>query len=134
MKKSTTLVLVFLVSFTLNFIWEEAHSVLYLHYKGDEITHLTLLRAALFDACFTTALVSPLIYFGFTKKRYWALIAAAFFFAIFLELFALSTFRWAYTEKMPIIPFVGTGLTPTIQLALLAHITYSVLGIWRVGR
>jgi len=41
-----------------------------------------------------------------------------------MEWYALTTSRWAYNVLMPIIPLLGTGLTPTIQLGLLGHLSY----------
>jgi len=104
-------------AFGLNMIWENIHSNLYVHYKGEEITELILFRAALFDAAVIT-----LVGFFVLKKyiRVWQALAILALFAIGLEWFALATGRWAYTDSMPIIPLLNTGLTPTIQLGLIA--------------
>jgi len=43
--------------------------------------------------------------------------------ALTLEAWALHTGRWAYTNAMPLIPLIGLGLTPTVQLALTGYLT-----------
>ena len=109
---------IFLWAFILNMIWENIHSNLYVHYKGEEITDIILFRAAIFDAVMIT-LAGFFVMKGYIKL--WQAAAALVLFAIGLEWFALETARWAYTEYMPIIPIIGTGLTPTIQLGLIAY-------------
>jgi hypothetical protein len=117
---------VFTVSFALNFVWEHLHSVLYVHYKGGPITDFILFRATLGDALFITALSIPFFRIPFLYARLWLVIPLAVLGAVALELFATSTGRWAYTEMMPLVPLIGTGLTPTIQLGLLGYITFLV--------
>jgi hypothetical protein len=126
---STTLIrlcVVFAISFALNFVWEHLHSVLYVHYKGGPITDFILFRATLGDALFLTALSIPFFRIPFLNARLWLVIPLAVLGAIALELFATSTGRWAYTDMMPLIPLIGTGLTPTIQLGLLGYITFLI--------
>src|SRR3989344_1469932 len=90
------LLIIFVLVFILNFIWEHLHSALYVHYKGAEITDLILFRAAIFDA--------------------------GFIFAVGVELYALQTSRWAYNSAMPIIPLLGFGLSPAVQLGVTSFI------------
>lgn len=113
-----SLLKIFLWAFALNMVWENIHSRLYVHYEGGEITELILLRAALFDAAVIT-----LVGFFVLKKyiRVWQALAILVLFAIGLEWFALATERWTYNEYMPVIPLLNTGLTPTIQLGLIAY-------------
>jgi hypothetical protein len=123
MKHIARLPLIFILAFLLNFVWEELHSVLYVHYQGEAITHIILVRAALFDASFITLIALPSLFFSRLKWRLVLPTLVAFVFAITLELYALNTGRWAYTDAMPLLPFVHVGLTPSIQLALLTLIT-----------
>lgn len=118
--------IVFVGAFILNFFWEEAHSALYVSYRGEAITSLILFRAALFDATVIT-----LFYFLFSRlperlQKVWFLLAALTVFAIGLEEWALTTDRWAYTSTMPIIPFLAVGLTPAIQLGVLGYISLKI--------
>lgn len=120
------LIQIFLISFTLNFIWENLHSFLYVHYQGQAITELILFRAALFDACFITLVGWLFITIPFLHKRLWLIWPIGIIFAIGLEMFALNSNRWAYNELMPIIPLLEVGLSPTIQLALTGYISWKM--------
>ncbi len=44
----------------------------------------------------------------------------AFLVALFVEYKALYLGRWGYSPLMPIIPLLGVGLTPVIQMSVLA--------------
>ncbi len=106
------LLAVFILAFVLNWIWEILHSPLYVHYQSGEITSFILFRAALGDA----AIIAILLLI--TQKYKWLFVMLALLVAVVMERWALSTGRWAYTAAMPIIPIIGAGLTPTIQLAI----------------
>lgn len=47
--------------------------------------------------------------------------------AIFVERQALALGKWFYAPAMPIVPFLGVGLTPFIQLPIMALLIYSLL-------
>lgn len=115
---------VFLLAFAANFLWENLHAPLYVHYQGGGITEWILLRAALFDAVFITILGFFFIKFQFLRERLWFAVVIGVIFAIGLEWWALESGRWVYTSAMPIIPFIGTGLTPTIQLGLIGYLIF----------
>ncbi|MCF7835921.1 MAG: hypothetical protein K9M15_02250 [Candidatus Marinimicrobia bacterium] len=118
--------ILFFLGFVFNFVWENAHACLYVHYQGSVITQLILLRAALFDATFITIVGFIFLKFNWLKKRAWMAIIVGIVFAVFLEIFALKTGRWEYNNFMPIIPFINIGLTPTIQLGLLSFIILKI--------
>ncbi|MDP3725954.1 MAG: hypothetical protein Q8R36_02025 [bacterium] len=115
--------LVFIIAFVLNIIWEHAHSLLYVSYRGAEITEYILFRAAFFDAAVITLCAYLFLIIPVLKNKLWIMIFALTLFATGLELWALEGGRWMYAESMPIIPFINTGLTPTIQLGLLFYFT-----------
>jgi len=48
--------------------------------------------------------------------------------AVGIELHALATDRWAYTELMPLLPIVDVGVSPFIQLLLLPWISMVLAG------
>ena len=104
------LVVIFIIAFLLNWVWENLHSILYLHYQGEAITQLVLLRASFFDAFFITLM------------------------AVLLEQWALATNRWAYSDQMPIIPWLEVGLTPAIQLGITAYLAYKMADRFDGGR
>src|SRR3990167_5963264 len=116
--------LIFILSFFLNLIWENLHSFLYIGYMGGTITEFILLRASVADAIIITILSLPFIFVPRLKGKSWLIIFVGILIAIFVELYALNTGRWAYNEYMPIIPTLGAGLTPTIQLGLLGYLSY----------
>lgn len=123
------LLLIFLTAFGLNFLWESLHSHLYVHYQGSAITQMILLRAALVDATFITALAILFIKIGYFRRRKWWALVIGFVAAALLERFALAHGRWAYNDLMPIIPLLRTGLTPTIQLGLISYCIFRWTGL-----
>lgn len=125
--------LIFLLGFLFNMVWENFHHYFYIHYQGQEITQLILIRAALFDASFIALVGLLFLKNSYFQKRLWLAVAIGVAFAISLEIFALSTNRWAYNELMPIIPIIKTGLTPTIQLGLLSYLAYKIVGVDKAG-
>jgi len=120
------LVLIFFLSFLLNLFWEHVHARLYVHYKGKAITRGILLRAAFFDASFTTLLALPVIFWGEAQFIPLA-VFGAFLFAVGLEKFALRTRRWEYRPHMPVIPLLSVGLTPSVQLPFLVLCVFALV-------
>ncbi|KKU75411.1 MAG: hypothetical protein UY01_C0013G0001 [Candidatus Nomurabacteria bacterium GW2011_GWB1_47_6] len=112
--------LVFLIAFALNLVWEFSHSTLYASYRGGEITNLILLYAAIMDGIYILALVTLARIFKINKTAF--VIAGGLVLAIGIEIWALNSGRWVYDAAMPIIPILNTGFTPTIQLALTGYI------------
>lgn len=120
-------IFVFILAFGLNLIWENLHSPLYVHYQGEAITFLMLLRAALVDAFIILVLIRLLRLAPSFSKLSWLIILFGIIVSIIMEYWALGSGRWAYAETMPIIPLLEVGLTPTIQLGLLAYLTYKLV-------
>jgi hypothetical protein len=121
----------FICALVFNFFWEILHSSLYLHYRGGPITETILFRAALVDA-FIILVLSLINYsIRFFRTRPWLLVFCALAVSIELERWALISGRWAYAPSMPIIPILLTGLTPTIQLALLGYLSYKSVGFYK---
>lgn len=120
------IIIIFISAFLLNLVWEHLHHVLYVHYQGGEITDFILFRAALFDALLITAFALPFLLTDFLRENLWIFVLLLLVWAIGLEIFAIETGRWAYRGIMPIIPVLGTGLTPTIQLALLGYASFKI--------
>src|SRR5207248_11165026 len=56
-----------------------------------------------------------------------ALVASAF------EWYALASGRWSYTDRMPVVPALGVGLWPLLQLTLLTPLSLA-LGRWGTRR
>lgn len=133
---------VFVYSFALNLIWENLHSFLYANYQGGTITEFILLRATLSDAIYITLAATPILLFSGRRVIIWISVFALLFLSIFIEKYALLSGRWAYNSLMPIVPFLQTGLTPTIQLAVLGYLSFRLSGLtgasagvrWRQSR
>lgn len=115
------LLLIFVLAFLLNAIWEHLHAGFYQNYQGGLITETVLTRAALFDASFITLVSWGFLIFSPLQKRLWLAFIVGLVFALGLELFALKTGRWAYNSLMPIIPIMKVGLSPTLQLGLINY-------------
>jgi hypothetical protein len=122
--KMKNIFLAFIFAFVTNAVWENLHSFLYLHYKDGPITETILLRASFWDAVIIILMIAPFIYFDSLKKRTWFIAVIGVVVALIIEWHALGTGRWAYNSLMPIVPFLNTGLTPTIQLGLLGYVAY----------
>lgn len=45
----------------------------------------------------------------------------------------LSLGRWSYTDRMPVVPVLGVGLWPFLQLTLLVPASLAVAGWWVGG-
>lgn len=115
--------LVFVAAFVLNFLWEHAHSVLYISYQSGAITNILLLRAAAFDAAAIALFSYPFLQFESLRQKRGILYVLLVVFAVTLEKWALATSRWVYTDIMPLVPILHVGLTPTIQLGILGYLT-----------
>lgn len=123
----------FLAALAFNLVWEKMHSVLYLSYQGGVVTNFILLRAALFDAAAITLFACPLFlcelnsYKSCRSLTHTILFVGALtLFAIVLEKWALVTDRWAYTDAMPLLPFLHIGLTPAIQLGITGYFSLKI--------
>lgn len=119
--------LIFAISFLLNLVWENLHSLLYDNYRGGKITEFILLRATLADAVMITIFTLPFVLFRQIRKFDFFIIFVGVAVAIIIELFALVSLRWQYNNFMPLIPFFSIGLTPTLQLGLLGFLTYRMV-------
>lgn len=84
-----------------------------------------LFRAAVVDAIIISILVFIAQTFKINKPMFIAI--GGLIIAIIIEIWALQTNRWAYSELMPLIPIIKTGLTPTIQLAITGYITQKII-------
>lgn len=117
------IILIFVIAFVLNLIWENLHSVLYDNYMGGKITEFILLKATLADAFIIIIIVFPFMFFPLFKRHSWIIVPALIVVSIGNEYYALGAGAWAYNSLMPIIPFLSVGLTPTIQLGLLGYVS-----------
>jgi hypothetical protein len=114
---------IFLSAFALNLAWENLHAQLYAGYQGGQITAWILVRATFWDAVIVTALCALALLLP-RRGRPWFVLGGGLAASIGMEKWALATYRWAYASDMPIVPFVHTGLTPTVQLGLTGIVVF----------
>jgi hypothetical protein len=137
MREQSSSVLSFLMSlclaaFVLNWFWEMAQMPAYREMAELSWwdTALTCSRAALGDAAITLAIVgvgalaSGDRNWGMTGK--WNVFATAGLLggaaATAYEWYALRVGRWSYTQHMPIVPLLGVGLWPLLQLTVVTPV------------
>lgn len=115
---------VFIVSFITNLVWENFHAPLYSKHLNKKIDEVTLLVATVGDAVILTLLAGLFFYVPYLSGHIWLSIPIGFIISIVIEIYALRVGRWSYNKHMPLIPFLGIGLTPTVQLGLLGYIIF----------
>lgn len=137
------LTVLFAVAFALNWPWEMLQMPAYAEMAGRtwRATALRCTVATLGDAAVTLgiwgvgSLAAGRLRGGWggrwnvlaTGALSGALMAAA------IEWTALGSGRWSYTERMPIVPVLGVGLWPLLQLTLLVPAAIWLAGRWAGG-
>lgn len=124
MKELKNALLVFAVAFVLNFVWEKLHMRLYNIAAIPTEPWLILMRATFWDA---TMITSVYLFIDTSSRAKRNILSALICLgmAIFIEQRAMVEGRWEYLPTMPIV--FGMGLSPLIQLPLLAVVTYEIV-------
>ena len=122
-KKYQKIVTVAAAGFLINFIWENLHAPLYSGYRFWAWQPM-LIYASLVDAFFVV-----LLYFVYLARGQCVLVVMllGLFIAYIVEILALRSGRWSYTDLMPITPFLNVGLTPVLQMICLPVLTYKIV-------
>ena len=130
-------------SFILNEIWEMAQMSAYVETAGYPWTNTLgrCTRAALGDVVIilgiylTGALISGGLRWGLRVRSSMFATAAAvgLAYAVLVENLGLAAGRWSYTERMPMVPVLGVGLWPLLQMTLLPPIVF-LFAKWWVAR
>ncbi len=118
----------FIISTAVNYVWEMAQMPLYQDMPFTALSSwLLCFRASLGDGLIIVTIWALGV--GFYKRVHWyrplrlgpvlLLLASGALIAITIELHALATQRWAYSDIMPIVPLIEIGLSPFLQLLLL---------------
>lgn len=125
----------FAVSFAVNWPWEMLQMPAYTDMSQQPWQH-TVLRctvASIGDGAITLmafgvgALISPVVRARSTGSKTYVLLASiGAVFAIVIEHVALHAEEWSYNEQMPIVPLLGVGLYPLLQLTVLVPIAYAL--------
>ena len=128
-----------LASFVLNEIWEMAQMPAYVETSGRSWTSTLgfCTRAAVGDVGITLGLYAsgalaagdP----GWGLRSRWNIYATVavlgLAYAALVEHAALAAGRWSYTERMPVVPWLGAGFWPLLQMALLPSLTFFVCSL-----
>ena len=133
----------FAAALGLNFLWEMLQMPAYAEMSGRSWreTALACALASLGDAALTLgvygaiALAARRLRWGVQGRRrdYIAVALLAAACALTIELVALATGRWSYLDRMPVVPALGVGLWPLLQLTLLAPLAMGA-AVWWGGR
>jgi hypothetical protein len=127
------LLVVYAVAMCINYVWEMVQMPLYQDMRLDELrSWLRCLQASFGDANITIAIfIMGLLLFrdwswpaklNIPKLAYITISGGGV--AVLIDLFALKNGRWTYTSLMPLLPLVGVGLIPFLQLMLLPYVSY----------
>ena len=130
---------VFIFGFLLNTWYELLHSVFYTHFTEPGYTYpelvLMLVESVIADGFISLNLLLAVTVFR-RGKWDWAspwnwrwrdvlfVVVVALGMQIVGEVVALSTDEWSYNAAMPLIPGLGVGLTPVLQMPLLILPTF----------
>lgn len=124
MQGARNITTIFIVAYVLNLIWEKSHMALYDIAAIPLDPWWILIRATFWDAVIISG-VYVLVKTLDAKYRYLATVIICLWIAIFIEQRAMLEGRWEYLDTMPIV--FGMGLSPLIQLPLLAIVTYEIV-------
>ena len=118
----------FIISTAVNYVWEMAQMPLYQDMPFAALSSwLLCFRASLGDGLIIVMIWA--LGAGLYKQVRWfrplrlgpalLLLASGALIAVAIELHALANQRWAYSDLMPIVPWLEIGLSPFVQLLLL---------------
>lgn len=120
------------IAFVLHFAWEYIQCTPFFIHVQNPPTLGGMIYAALGDVLMIWAvfLMMAVRYrsFAWFNGR-WNLsstlliVGLSLFLAVLVELWALRTERWAYTENNPLLPILGISILPLIQMALINPIS-----------
>ena len=121
-----------------HFVWEAAQLPLYtlwragtrheivtalIHCTGGDILITTVTLAI---AC---ALAQQLRWRAFGRRMIFTAIVLGVAYTILSEWLNVEIRRsWSYTAAMPVVPFIGTGLTPLLQWLIVTTLALTVTG------
>jgi hypothetical protein len=115
-----TLILVFIVAVSLNYLWELAQAPLYIGLEN--------YNARVFWHCFVASLGDGIIVLLIVAAGWIILITAGFILAVVVEWVAVHNLgRWEYRRMMPKLPGLNIGLVPIVQMLVLPPIIFGIV-------
>lgn len=130
----------FLAAFGLNWLWETVQMGAYVQTADRPWRAIALLHivptlgdvAVTFVVYGVGALAAGELRWGMTGR--WNVYATAALLggacAVAVEWKALASGRWSYSEQMPIVPVLGVGLWPLLQLTVLVPLALWLAAWW----
>ena len=137
------LIAVAVVSFALNYVWEVAQMAAFTTGNGQPFPEGI---AFAIQHCFVPTLGDALVACGtffagwilyrradwirmLSRRDILVISLALVGVAILVEIVNVHLLnRWGYSSRMPVVPILGVGLLPLIQLALLTLLTFRIVG------
>jgi predicted ATPase len=123
------------VGFLLNFAWEYVQCEPFFRHIESRPSLLAMSRATLGDVLMmiviylaVAGLKGSLSWFSppWTFRLITLIAIPSFVIAVLVEFAALSTNRWEYTSRNPVIPWLEVSLLPILQMLLIAPISFYV--------
>lgn len=129
------LFLILFLAFILNFIWELLHLrfYAYAYIQNAPISVWMVLLSTFGDVVFALLIVILYAKIKYLRKNLWLILIIGIITAMIVEKIGLASGLWAYNNQMPIVPFIETGLSPTIQLGVLTYLIFKYPA-WRFSR
>ncbi len=119
----------FWVTFLVNFAWEISQGTAGIFAPhGDFITALSRCAvASLGDVLIVLSIVMFMVIMTGTKmwflhmhiRSVLLLVVISLLAGVLVEWWGISTNRWAYTSLMPLVPYLGVGIIPVLQMPIL---------------
>jgi hypothetical protein len=134
-KAAQRFLLVYVIAFGINLIWEMLQMPFYEQMAFTDVgSYLMCLKASFGDANIVIAIYGlGLLLFrrwrwplGMNLWKVLYLVAIGGTVAVLIEHFALRADRWSYSSLMPLLPLLGTGLIPFLQLIILPYLSYAI--------
>ena len=138
---NTIMLYLFLISFVLNLAWEMLQMPFFENMQWNWQSTIFCALASLADTLMVWLLYNVFALvnkdarwiLSITASRLLLLIAIGGIGAILAELRHLKAGSWAYTEAMPMIPFVNVGLVPVLQFMFLPIIIFKLTARFAKG-
>jgi hypothetical protein len=130
----------FVVSVGLNYPWEVGQAFLYVG-----MTYSLAMLGHCFVAALGDGVLIWIIYLlgwmifrtadWFTRpgwQRYMVMLSVGLVIGLAVEWLALHLLaRWSYTDRMPMIPWLGIGWVPVLQMVLMPPLIFAITGVGR---
>ena len=136
MRTGKQIIYLSLTAFILHVIWENAQAPLFQGYASFSQHFSACLVGTVGDVAITlfVYVLVALLKNDFNwiaslnKKDIAGLAVVGLFIAVGIEWRALLFGRWAYTDAMPLLPYLKVGLSPIIQMTLLLPLSVFITG------